>query len=236
MHVSLDDVLSLVGRLDDAPGFDTPRERFRRFLVERVTEIATLRSLLEQGQHAPGDQHTRALQDVLVMLGRVLGFETAFGSYERLAGVLKFDGLWRSRHGVEIALDSRLGDLPRSPSDLDGLIRTLAALPPLRPDTQVRRVGLCIVTTAHGPRRRLDEALAADRRYSDVRVVSMRSLLWFGEAASAGRLGHEEIAQMFANAENVDVVVDLMARTSAGGRAAIADPPGVRAPGLRSAS
>ena len=35
MNVNVSQVLAMVGRLDDSPGFDTPRERFRRFLVQR---------------------------------------------------------------------------------------------------------------------------------------------------------------------------------------------------------
>lgn len=32
MSVSLNEILDLVGQLDDTAGEDTPRERFRRFL------------------------------------------------------------------------------------------------------------------------------------------------------------------------------------------------------------
>ena len=46
MTVTLNELLMLVGRLDDSAGFDTPRERFRRFLVEHVTGAHTARSLI----------------------------------------------------------------------------------------------------------------------------------------------------------------------------------------------
>ncbi len=215
MRVSLDDVLALVGSLDDAPGFDTARERFRRFLLQRVTDVATLRSVIDQARSASGSQHVRALQDALVVLGRFLGFATSFGSYEPLAGALRFDGLWRSRHGVAIALDVRGGELPQVPADIDGLRRSLAALPPFSsPDAEARRLGLFIVTPAYGDRGTLDEALAAGDRHADIRVVSVGSLLWLVEAARIGRLRYEEIAQVLASAEHPDVAVDLMARAS----------------------
>ncbi len=35
----LSQILALVGKLDDAPGDETPRERFRRFLKENVREV-----------------------------------------------------------------------------------------------------------------------------------------------------------------------------------------------------
>ena len=50
MNISLTDLLPLVGRLDAAPGFDTPRERFRRFLLEHVTDVPTARALIEIGR------------------------------------------------------------------------------------------------------------------------------------------------------------------------------------------
>ena len=37
--IGLGQILSLVGKLDDSPGDDTPRERFRHFLRENITEV-----------------------------------------------------------------------------------------------------------------------------------------------------------------------------------------------------
>ncbi len=34
MSIALKQILDLVGKLDDTPGEETPRERFRRFLKE----------------------------------------------------------------------------------------------------------------------------------------------------------------------------------------------------------
>jgi hypothetical protein len=36
MSITLNQIWALVGKLDDSPGDDTPRERFRRFLKENV--------------------------------------------------------------------------------------------------------------------------------------------------------------------------------------------------------
>jgi hypothetical protein len=92
MSVTLNELLSLVGRLDDAPGFDTPRERFRRFLLERVTDVPAARTLIEECQRSVGEQHHRALQDLVVVVGRLLQFEVTFGAYERSADGVKVDG------------------------------------------------------------------------------------------------------------------------------------------------
>ena len=114
MSVTLNAMLALVGRLDDAQGFDAPRERFRRFLLEYMTDAGVARSLIDQSQHSLDEQHHRALQDTIVVLGRFLGFETAFGTNPRLAGGAGYDGHWRSRRRLEIVLEVRTDHTPRT--------------------------------------------------------------------------------------------------------------------------
>ena len=61
--MTLNQILDLVGPLDDSAGADTPRERFRRFLTNNVLNVVELRDHLEQCLRIPGDQNNRALQD-----------------------------------------------------------------------------------------------------------------------------------------------------------------------------
>jgi hypothetical protein len=224
VDVSLNDLLAIVGRLDDAPGFDTPRERFRRFLFERASDADTLRRLIEQGQHSLGEQHRRAVQDALVMVGRVLGFETTFGSYQRGAGAPGFDGRWRSRRQLDITLDVRDDRTPIS--NLPALSDALATRPSgPHHDTDIVRLALCIVTPLHGDRALLDEALFGHHLPGDVRVVSLRSLLWLADRAQAGYLSHDDIVRLFVSAGHLELVLDLMKRVTADLR--VAAGPGV---------
>jgi hypothetical protein len=62
--MTLKQILDLVGKLDDTPGDDTPRERFRRFLKENINEIGELRDYVDECVRAKGDQYNRALQDL----------------------------------------------------------------------------------------------------------------------------------------------------------------------------
>ena len=211
MRVTLNELLALVGRLDDAPGFDTPRERFRRFLFERVTDASALGALIEEGQNSLGEQHRRAVQDALVVLGRFLGFETTFGNYQRVAGTLKFDGQWRSRHRLEVTLEVRTDETPRA--DVEQLARSLSALPPsTRLDADLRRIGLCVITPLYGERARLEEDFVGDRLDPGIRLASVRSLVWLAEAASAGHLRHDEIVRLLTWRGSLDFVVDLIKR------------------------
>jgi len=62
--LNLNQILPLVGKLDDSPGEDTPRERFRRFLKENVNEVGQVRDYIEECLRTSGDQYNRAFQDL----------------------------------------------------------------------------------------------------------------------------------------------------------------------------
>ena len=216
MSIALQEILTLVGRLDDTPGFDTPRERFRRFLAERVTDVAGIRALVAQCQEALGDQHARARQDLLVMLGRYLGFEVTFGGYEPRHGSVRVEGHWRSRRQARIVLEVRSEQT--QDSDVEELSRTVAALSAAAPpDLEERWVGLCVTTPFYAARRRL-EALLAQRDRSDIRCVTVESLLWLAEMASTSRLEHADVIRLLTSGPDSDLMIDLMRRLSEGSR------------------
>ena len=213
MGVTVSQLLMLVGHLDDSLGFDTPRERFRRFLIERITDVHLARNFIDQCQRSIGEQYHRALQDGLVLLGRFLGFETEFGTYQRLAGAVKFDGQWRSRRRLHIVLEVRTDQTPRP--DLDTLSRSLAALTAsTHLEPEARRAGLCVVTPLYAGRR-LDDAPTVDG-HPDLRVVSSRSLLWLADMVCNGRLKHDDVLRLLSYGSAVDPMVELLERLAGG--------------------
>ncbi len=216
LGITLNQVLNLTGRLDDSPGFDSPRERFRRFLVERVTDVAAARALLDEGQRSPGEQHHRAVQDVAVLLGRFLGFETTFGTYEALAGGVKYDGQWRTRRRLQVVLEIRTDQTPHG--DLGTLSRSLTALAALSHlEAETRRIGLSVVTPLYVGRGRLEDwLLTADRHGHDLRIVSLHSVLALGEFVGTGLLKHDDVLKLLTSGHSIDFVVDLLTRNQAG--------------------
>lgn len=96
MSIALKEILGLVGKLDDTPGDETSRERFRRFLKENITEVGQIRDYIEECLRNSGDQYNRALQDLVNYLGHFLGFEVTFGRYHGVQNKIGFDGLWKS--------------------------------------------------------------------------------------------------------------------------------------------
>jgi hypothetical protein len=216
MSVSLSQILMLAGPLDDSTGFDAPRERFRRYLTENVAEISSLKALIEDAQRLVGEQPHRALQDALVVLGRFLGFETTFGTYQRLAGAVQYEGQWRSRHRLHVLLEIRGDQTQRI--DHDDMTRALAALSANTALDDAPRLGLSVVTPLFAARGRLDEEHLLAKPGQDRRVVSTRSLLWLAEAVSGGQMTHDEVVRLLVSGQSLDLIVELLERHTDGKR------------------
>lgn len=225
MSLNLHELLTLVGRLDDAPGSETPRDRFRRFLLDRVGSVQEIATMLEQSQERLGDQYARARQDLVILLGRHLGFEVTFGSYESIPGAVRLEGHWRSRRQARIAIEVR----GEQTTDTDGetLARTVAALSSsLPPEAGERWVGLCVTTAYYTGARQLDAQLAR-RPARDIRGISTASLLWLAEMAADSRVSHSDVVRLLTSGPDSDFMVNLMRRLTesvAGERAALPQP------------
>jgi hypothetical protein len=213
MIVTLSDLLPLVGRLDSAPGFDTPRERFRRFLLENVTDVATARSLIDECQRSVGEQRHRALQDLVALVGRFLGFEITFGTYERSGSAPPMDGVWRSRGLLDVVLELRTEQTRNASVDsLHQALTTSATLPRIDP---YPRIGLAVVARHFASRSRLEDAFAAEAHGSELRIVAVRSLLTLAEHVASNRLSHVEAVKLLQSGFALDFVIGLLDRPSA---------------------
>jgi hypothetical protein len=213
MSISLAELLPLVGRLDDAPGFDTPRERFRRFLLERATQLPTIHTLIEECQRSVGEQHHRVLQDLIVVVGRVLQFAITFGSYERPPDDLNADGRWRSAGLLDVVLQI---ETDHSAATLEPLARAVAGSRETR-EGEEPTIGLCVVARQSAARGRLAK-LIAQGQFPDIRVVSVKSLLSLAAYISADRVSHAEVVELLRTSAALDFMIDLMTRPGAGDR------------------
>jgi hypothetical protein len=211
MSISLADLLPLVGRLDDSPGFDTPRERFRRFLLERATHLQAVQALIEECQRSVGEQHHRALQDLIVVVGRSMQFAITFGDYERPADDLNVHGRWRSAGLVDVVLQI---ETDHTTATLEPLARAVAA-GHTAGDNDEPRIGLCVVGRQSAARGRLAR-LVAQGQFPDVRLVSVTSLLSLAAHVSAGRVRHSEVVELLRTSPALDFMIDLMTRPGSG--------------------
>ena len=106
--MKLDDVLALVGELDDLGGPESSRERFRTYLRKAAT-LSLVRDYIEQCLREPGPQHNRALQDLVNRSGELLGFKVTNGRYQGVTNAIGFDGLWQTE-GLSIVVEVKTTD------------------------------------------------------------------------------------------------------------------------------
>lgn len=211
MELTLVQLLTLIGRLDDSHGFDTPRERFRRFLLERVTDVHVARGLIDQCLRVPGQQAHRALQDLVVMLGRFLGFEVAFGVYEPAPPMSAVGGEWYSRRRMRLVVEVLTDQTqPIHASELSR--RVSQRHPDPDPDAEAPHSILGIMTPLF-PSARL-HGISTSREQPPLCALSLRGLLHLGDLVAAHRLTHEGVLTILARNPMLDSIVELVQQTA----------------------
>jgi hypothetical protein len=206
MDFTLDQLLTIIGRLDDSPGFDTPRDRFRRLLLERMTRLESARLVIQECRERSGEQSHRALQDAVVLCGRFLGFETSYGRYQHDPGATPLHGIWRSRRRLNVTLC--LCTDQTTDVDVDTMSQAIAAS-----DGDYPHLGLLVVTPLYAAKDRLKDALGAGK-HPNIRLISLAGLLRFCAMVVDGRLAHEDVLQVLNPAVTLDARVDLLSRVA----------------------
>jgi hypothetical protein len=214
--LSLDQMLMLAGTLDDVPGYDTARERFRRFLLSHATQVATVRSLIEQAQHTPGDQHFRALHDLIGVLGRPLGFEVHFAGPAPLSAAVRPYIIWEGGRDTLVVMVPS----PRMPWPTTREIgRGVAALRERAPSLTAHVAALLVIPPfVSAPRGADEEPTPADdaTNVPTVRTahVSLSRLLSLADIASTGRVTHNDVIKLMQTGTGLDDVVGVIERTA----------------------
>jgi hypothetical protein len=212
MSITLQQILALTGKLDDTPGLDTPRERFRRFLKDNVTHVGEVRDYIEACLRASGDQYSRALQDLVNHLGRFLGFTVTFGRYQGVRGQVGFDGHWHSPSGFHIVIEVKSSETYAiRTATLTGYIDALIS------ERQIadwdHALGLYVIGRPNAEIRQLDHAITAERRTHQLRLIAVESLLSLAELMNEYDVSHSDIlAVLRPSGPTIDAVVVLMTR------------------------
>ena len=213
--ISLSQILNLVGKLDDSPGIETPRERFRAFLRDNVQEVGQIRDYIEECLRLTGDQYNRALQDLVNHLGSLLEFEVKFGRYHGVKGEIGFDGHWKSPSGSHIVVEVKTTEAYTiKTSTLVGYVNELISEEkiPTRDDA----LGLYVVGKPDPEISQLANAIIAQKRIDQLRIISVESLLNLAEMMNEYEINHEDIlAILLPSGPRVDPVVEMMARAVA---------------------
>ncbi len=114
MSISLESLLNLIGnnlKNDDI------RSRFHNFLESEITEQGALKQYmdecLEKGGKG-GREFNNALQDIIISVGKKLGFDIEYGLYSgsRSNEQIGYDGLWKKDSGECILVEVKSSPWP----------------------------------------------------------------------------------------------------------------------------
>jgi len=111
--LEIKDVLNLLGKelKDDSEQVG----RFREFVErEKWTTEQTRKWLDECITNSSGahDPYNRAFQDLVISLGKRLGFEIQYGRYMGKSGEENYDGIWKKENGDTIVLEVKTTTWP----------------------------------------------------------------------------------------------------------------------------
>ena len=210
--ISLQQILNLVGKLDDSSGIETPSERFRSFLKHNVQEVGQIRDYIQECLRSTGDQYNRALQDLVNHLGSLLGFKVQFGRYHGIKGKIGFDGHWKSPLDYHLVVEVKTTEAYAiKTSTLVGYVDELISEKKIL--AWDKALGLYVVGRPDQDIGQLENAIIAEKRMKQLRTVSIESLLSLTEMMKEYEVNHEDIlAILLPSGPKVDPVVELMTR------------------------
>lgn len=209
---SLEELLSRLGRLDDAPGSETGRMRFRNFLRDNALHLDVLDDYVQACRDRPDEQHDRAFQDLLNHLGIRLGFEVEFGPYVRLPGSIASHGHWASPTGHQVVVEIR-----RRESHADQRPTLARRLEQLIHEGRIagwdRALGLYILTESGIDPRHLEKSIQSESRTRVLRIVRPESLLLLARLVESGSIAHADVMTLLrATRPDIDPLVELTFR------------------------
>jgi len=212
MNYSLDVILDLVGTLDDSPGDDTARERFRNYLEREIRDVGHARDLIEECLRESGTQYARALQDLVNYVGHFLGFEVEHGRYQGVPGEIGHDGLWTSSTGFHVVIETKTTEqFHIKTSALTGYVNELISEHRI-PDWE-NAMGLYVIGDPDPEVKQLRNAIVAENKTNKLRTISIDALLSLAELLSEYDVSHKDaLAVLRPSGPSIDPIANLMAR------------------------
>lgn len=210
-----DTVLNLVGNLDDSPGENTPRLRFRTYLATGLTELGSVRDAVNTCVTNSGPQYARALQDLVNYLGTLIGFDVEYGRYQGVVNQVGHDGLWRSGPSVVVVEVKTTDAYTINTATLLNYVNSLRSDGRIKPDDRV--IGLYVYAKSDPSVKQLEHAIIAEKRTQELRVGSVDAVLSLAELIREDVISHDEaLAMLWPSGVWIDDTVGLLGRIAAG--------------------
>jgi hypothetical protein len=187
---TLDQILGLVGTLDDAPGSDTPRERFRTFLRDSVGSIGAVRDYVEACTKNKGAQYDHALQDLINHTGSLIGFDVEFGRYKGVTNDVGHDGLWRWKD-FSIIVEVKTTDVfSIQTAIVVGYVDKLISKGSIADWDHA--MGLYVFGRSDSQLKQLANSIIAEKRTHQLRIATVDDVLSLAELVQEGRITADE--------------------------------------------
>jgi hypothetical protein len=111
--LEIKDVINLIGgELKDS---SEETKRFREFIEKDRWTTEQIKNWLDECVNTgsgPHDPYNRAFQDLVISIGKKLGFEIEYGRYIGKASENNYDGLWRRENGDTLVLEAKTTTWP----------------------------------------------------------------------------------------------------------------------------
>jgi len=111
--LEIKDILNLLGKeLKDG---SEEAKRFREFIEQEKWSTEQIENWLDEcisNSSGAQDPYNRAFQDLVVSLGKKLGFNIRYGRYIGKSGEENYDGIWRRENGDTIILEVKTSTWP----------------------------------------------------------------------------------------------------------------------------
>lgn len=209
--ITLDDILALVGVLDDAPGDNTARSRFRSYLAKSATTVGVVRDYVEACLRMSGVQYSRALQDLVNHTGQLIGFKVEFGRYQGVTNDIGYDGIWRTED-LALVIEVKTSDAYTiNTSTLLGYTDRLIEAG--RITDWDHALGLYILGRSDPGITQLEHSIIGQKRSGQLRVATVETILSLAELRQDDFISLDEaVALLKPTTVRVDDIVGILTR------------------------
>lgn len=207
--LSISTILGLVGDLKDN---DPAQIRFRNYLEEEVKDLGLVRDFINECLVNTGDQYNFAFQDLVIYLGKFLGFSCEYGRYRGTADTPVHDGVWVTRDGFYIVIEVKKTEVYAVRVEtLLGYVESLISSGSI--NNWDSALGLYVVGRLEPELKQIENNIIGRKAIDRLRIVSADALISLTEIANEFDVDHEDVLSILKPAKPlIDPAIDLLTR------------------------
>ena len=203
LEVSLKDLRLFYGELEDG---QESQQKFQHFIKQEKWGLEHFDAWLNESIK---NKWHKEFQDLIIALGRKLGFDIEFGCYKAIPGRVPFDGIWKTADGKHIIIEVKMGTWVSI--DVSQLGEYLDRIAKERGISKIQVYGLYVVGD-EGEIKSLADQVRGSKYAHDVRIISYGDLLVLAKMRKELSLADRQLARLLLpiDAVNVGELVQLI--------------------------